>query len=114
MLILADSVLVAGRVWGAFSYLHATDMEDIGRTTIAAVHAVLAGQNPYAAPIDLHPEYPDFPGYKYLPVMIAAYAPLTVSSGEVGLRFMNLLLDLGMSVAIFAGAMKIRGPVAGM
>jgi len=114
VLTLVDVVLVMNRVWIFFSYLHTPDMEDIGTTTIAAVQAVLAGQNPYAAPIDLHPEYPDFPGYKYLPMMIAAYSPLAASSGEVGLRFTNLLFDLGTSAAIFLAAMRIRGPVAGM
>jgi hypothetical protein len=113
VLTLADAVLIGSRAMIAFGYFHAPDMEDIGTTTIAAVQAVLAGHNPYATPIDLHPEYPDYPGYKYLPMMMAAYAPLALS-GEVGLRLTNLILDLGVSAAIFLSAMRIRGSVAGM
>src|SRR5262249_39736626 len=58
-------VLALNRLRVAAAFPHAPDMEDIGRTTIAAVRTVMAGQNPYTASIDLHPEYPDFPGYKY-------------------------------------------------
>lgn len=59
-----------------FAYPHVPDIEDIGRTTIAGIQAVIAGHNPYATPIDLHPEYADYPGYKYLPMIMVAYAPL--------------------------------------
>ncbi|HEX4506900.1 MAG TPA: hypothetical protein VH722_14310, partial [Alphaproteobacteria bacterium] len=107
-------VLALNRLRVALGFLHAPDMEDIGTTTIAAIQAVFAGHNPYAAPIDLHPEYPDFPGYKYLPMMMAAYAPLASVLGQAGLRLMNLLLDAGVSVAVFFSARRIGGPVAGM
>ncbi len=114
-ILMAVCVLLAlNRLRMALTFLHASDMEDIGRTTIAAIHAVLAGQNPYAAPIDLHPEYPDFPGYKYLPMMMAAYAPLASVLGETGLRLMNLLLDAGVSAAIFLSARRIGGREAGL
>jgi len=106
--------LALNRLRMALAFLHAPDMEDIGRTTIAAIHAVFAGQNPYAAPIDLHPEYPDFPGYKYLPMMMAAYAPLAAALGETGLRLMNLALDAGVSAAVFLSARRIGGQVAGL
>ena len=106
--------LAANRLRIVFGYLHAPDMEDIGRTTIAAVHTVFAGHNPYAAPIDLHPEYPDYPGYKYLPMMIAAYAPLAAAFGETGLRLMNLILDAGVSATVLLSARRIGGPVAGL
>lgn len=106
--------LALNRLRVVFTYLHAPDMEDIGRTTIAAVHAVIAGHNPYAAPIDLHPEYPDYSGYKYLPMMIAAYAPLASVFDEIGLRLMNVILDAAMSVAILLSARRIGGIVAGL
>ena len=106
--------LALNRLRMVFAYLHAPDMEDIGRTTIAAVHAVLAGHNPYATPIDLHPEYSDYPGYKYLPMMIAAYAPLASAFGETGLRLMNLVLDAGVSAVVLLTARRIGGPVAGL
>jgi hypothetical protein len=106
--------LAINRLRIVFVYFHAPDMEDIGRTTIAAVHAVFAGHNPYATPLDLHPEYPDYPGYKYLPMMMAAYAPLVSSFGETGLRLMNLILDAGVSATILLSARRIGGPVAGL
>src|SRR5581483_93821 len=46
---------------------------DIALTTLAAGQALLHGANPYAMPIDGGPESAGFTGYKYLPVMIAAY-----------------------------------------
>jgi hypothetical protein len=106
--------LAVNRLRIVVGYLHHPDMEDIGRTTIAAVHAVLAGHNPYAAPIDLHPEYPGYPGYKYLPMMIAAYAPLVSAFDEVGLRLTNVILDGALSVAVFFPARRIGGPIAGL
>jgi len=106
--------LALNRLRIVFAYLHAPDMEDIGRTTIAAVQAVFAGHNPYATPIDLHPEYPDYPGYKYLPMMIAAYAPLSSALGETGLRLMNLILDASLSATVLLAGRRIGGPVAGL
>ena len=106
--------LAANRLRFVLGYFYAKDMEDIGRTTIAAVHAVLAGQNPYATTIDLHSEYPDFSGYKYLPIMIAAYAPLAAPFGETGLRLMNLVLDALMTAGILLSARRIGGAVAGL
>jgi hypothetical protein len=107
-------VLALNRLRLVLSYLHVPDMEDIGTTTIAAVRAVFAGHNPYAAPIDLHPEYPDYPGYKYLPMMIAAYAPLVSALGQTGLRLTNLVLDAGLSATVLLAARRIGGPVAGL
>ncbi len=106
--------LALNRLRMALGYLHVPDMEDIGKTTITAVHAVLAGQNPYAAPIDVHPEYPDFPGYKYLPMMIAAYTPLASVFDQTGLRLTNLILDALVTTAILLSARRIGGTVAGL
>jgi len=114
ILVAVCAVLALNRLRMALAFLHVPDMEDIGRTTIAAIHAVFEGQNPYAAPIDLHAEYPDFPGYKYLPVMMAAYAPLAAALGETGLRLMNLALDAGVSAAVFLSARRIGGQMAGL
>jgi len=106
--------LALNRLHSAFGYLNEPDMEDIGKTTIAAVHTVLAGQNPYAAPIDLHPEYPIFPGYKYLPMMIAAYAPLVSGFGETGLRLTNIVLDASLALAVMLVARQMAGTFAGL
>jgi uncharacterized membrane protein len=108
------AALALNRLRMAVGYLHAPDMEDIGKTTIAAAHAVLEGRNPYAIPLDLHAEYPDFPGYKYLPIMIAAYAPLASVFDQTGLRLTNLILDGLMAIAILLSARRIGGAIAGL
>ena len=113
LLVFVCAVLALDRLRIGIAFLHFPDMEDIGTTTIAAVRAVLHGQNPYAAPIDLHPEYPDYPGYKYLPMMMAVFAPLTAPFGEPGLRAMNIILDALMTGAILVSARRIGGPIAG-
>jgi hypothetical protein len=107
-------LLALNRLRMAVAYLHAPDMEDIGKTTLAAVHAVLSGHNPYATPLDPHPEYPDFPGYKYLPMMVAVFTPLGSVFDQAGLRLTNLILDALMSVAIMLSARKIGRPLAGL
>src|SRR5579872_5586955 len=68
---------------------------DIALTTLAAGQALLHGGNPYALPIDSGPESAGFTGYKYLPVMIAAYLPLGVPLGQRGVLITNLVLLLG-------------------
>jgi hypothetical protein len=113
LLALICAALVLDRLRTAVAFLHFSDMEDIGRTTIAAVHAVLAGHNPYATPLDIHPEYPDFPGYKYLPMMIAVFAPLSSILDQVGLRLTNLILDGLMTGAVLLSARRMAGPLAG-
>lgn len=68
---------------------------DIATTTLAAGQALLHGANPYAVPIDTGPESAGFTGYKYLPMMIAAYLPLGAPLGERGVLATNLILLLG-------------------
>jgi len=67
---------------------------DIATTTLAAGEAVLRGTNPYAAALDIGPESAGFTGYKYLPVMIAAYLPLGASLGQRGVLVTNLIVWL--------------------
>ncbi len=67
---------------------------DVATTTLAAGTALLHGGNPYALPIDTGPETAGFTGYKYLPVMIAAYLPLGTVWGERGVLATNLVLFL--------------------
>ena len=67
---------------------------DIATTTLSAGKALLHGGNPYALPIDGGPESVGFPGYKYLPVMIAAYLPLGGPLGQRGVLLTNLVLFL--------------------
>lgn len=68
---------------------------DIATTTLAAGQALLHGANPYAVPIDTGPESAGYTGYKYLPLMIAAYLPLGAPLGERGVLATNLILLLG-------------------
>lgn len=81
---------------------------DIGTTTLDAGAVMAMGGNPYRAeidrqapaliasgPADLDPGHADpdrFAGYKYLPVMAAAYMPLGLPFGARGLILTNLVL----------------------
>jgi hypothetical protein len=67
---------------------------DVSLTTLAAVDALLHGQNPYVLPLDTGPEAAGFTGYKYLPVMIVAYLPLGALLGQRGVLLTNLVLLL--------------------
>ncbi len=67
---------------------------DIATTTLAAGDALLHGQNPYLLPIDTGPESAGYTGYKYLPVMIAAYLPLGALFGQRGVLLTNLAVLL--------------------
>lgn len=85
---------------------------DIGETTLAAALAVMQGHNPYAAPID--PVAGGivgddrFQGYKYLPMMIIAYAPLGLTLGVRGIIVTNMLLQ-AMTVAAIRSIAAIGG-----
>src|SRR5579864_3581600 len=61
-------------IYGVTRLIHPR-LIDMATTTLAAGHAMLAGQNPYTLPID--PELSGaFGGYKYLPLMPPIYMPL--------------------------------------
>ncbi|MGH6982602.1 MAG: hypothetical protein ACREEI_00035 [Stellaceae bacterium] len=78
-------------VYGGVRFVHPR-LIDMATTTLAAGHAMLAGQNPYTLPID--PEIGGaFAGYKYLPVMPAIYLPLGLALGARGVLVTNLLLQ---------------------
>lgn len=78
-------------VYGGVRLIHPR-LIDMATTTLAAGHAMLAGQNPYALPID--PQVNGaFAGYKYLPVMPAIYLPLGLVLGARGVLVTNLLLQ---------------------
>ncbi|HKR20228.1 MAG TPA: hypothetical protein VJS41_08810 [Stellaceae bacterium] len=78
-------------VYGGARLIHPR-LIDMATTTLAAGHAMLAGQNPYVLPID--PELSGaFAGYKYLPVMPAIYLPLGLALGARGVLVTNLLLQ---------------------
>jgi hypothetical protein len=89
-----------------------TKVIDIADTTLAAILALAHGQNPYALPLDqlaggIIEAGAQFHGYKYLPVMIAAYAPLGLALGIRGIVLTNLLLQ-GAAAAVI-GWVAARG-----
>lgn len=88
---------IAVAIYGAVRLVHPR-LIDMATTTLAAGHAMLAGQNPYALPID--PELGGaFGGYKYLPLMPAVYLPLDLVLGARGVLVTNALLQVA-SVAL--------------
>src|SRR5262249_15567711 len=85
----------------------------------AAILAVLHGQNPYTIPIDLLAGgitvgAEQFHGYKYLPMMMAIYAPLGLPFGIRGIVLTNILLQGAAAAAIRALAARAAGSVAGL
>ncbi|MGH6975809.1 MAG: hypothetical protein ACREED_02160, partial [Stellaceae bacterium] len=78
-------------VYGGVRLIHPR-LIDMATTTLAAGHAMLAGQNPYVLSID--PAVGGaFAGYKYLPVMPAIYLPLALVLDARGVLVTNLLLQ---------------------
>jgi len=91
LIALVVALAAAALVYGGVRLIHPR-LIDMATTTLAAGHAMLAGQNPYALPID--PEVGGaFAGYKYLPVMPAIYLPLGLALGARGILITNLLLQ---------------------
>jgi hypothetical protein len=85
---------------------------DIGETTLAAALAVMHGDNPYTAQIDSIAGGISgddrFHGYKYLPMMIAVYAPLCLGLGIRGIIVTNILLQ-AMTAAVIRSIGTISG-----
>ena len=91
---------------------------DIGETTLAAVLALAHGANPYALPIDPLAggiaAGDAFHGYKYLPMMMAVYAPLCLALGLRGIVVTNILLQGATAATLRALAARAGGPLAGL
>ena len=92
---------------------------DIGDTTLAAVLAVAHGANPYALPIDplaggITEAGGAFHGYKYLPMMMVAYAPFCLALGLRGIVVTNILLQGATAATLRALAARAGGPMAGL
>jgi hypothetical protein len=82
-------------------------LNDIGGTTVEAAELLVQGANPYTAAIDVNAlanDGPAYGGYKYLPVMALAYAPLAVPFGARGLLATNLVLQYLTAWLIGRGA----------
>lgn len=92
---------------------------DIATTTAAAVAAVAQGGNPYALPIDpvaggITGAGGQFLGYKYLPMMLLAYAPLSLTMGARGTVATNILLQGATALALGALAARQSGRIGGL
>ncbi|HXQ53627.1 MAG TPA: glycosyltransferase 87 family protein [Stellaceae bacterium] len=91
---------------------------DVGATTVAAIDALAQGGNPYALPIDaqagdMAAGGAAFHGYKYLPVMMAVYAPLCLALGMRGIVVTNIVLQGATAASLRALAGRGGGAVAG-
>ena len=95
-------------------YINAGHTGDIALATLRAIDVMRDGQNPYTVPIDLHAEYASFAGYKYPPLMIMIYAPLSLMLGLRGLQLTNLILFVLVSACLFALARRLGGLTAGL
>jgi|GEM_PF-5113874 len=87
-------------------------VHDLGTTTAAADRELLQGHNPYTSHIDVEAEK-SFPaanvgGYKYLPVTLAAYMPLTILCKDRawGILLSNLIISIGGFAALAACVRK--------
>jgi Glycosyltransferase family 87 len=113
----AAVVLLAAQAVYALWQLRHPSLTDIATTTLAAGKQLLAGTNPYAASVDVSASgttaQARFAGYKYLPVMIAAYLPLGAPMGERGVVLTNLLLQFAAVALVFRLAQAIAGGSAG-
>jgi hypothetical protein len=117
MLVIACGVFAVGQLGFAVLRVAKLKVIDIGDTTLAAVLAVAHGANPYALPLDPLAggiaEAGAFHGYKYLPMMIAAYAPLCLALGLRGIVVTNILFQ-GATVAAIRALASRGGPIAGL
>src|SRR5437763_9834165 len=105
---------LAYRLGSFLCFMNSPDLIDIAQTTLAAGTAVLAGKNPYSIPIDVNPAYPEYDGYKYLPLMFLTYLPLTSAIDATGIRLTNLSLDLTTAALVGWLARRQCGFVCGI
>ncbi len=113
-LVLAALLLLALQTaYGLWQLRHQPGLTDIATTTLAAGDSLRAGANPYASAVDAAVTDARFGGYKYLPVMIAAYLPLGAALAERGVVLTNLLLALAAAGLVFRLARRLAGMRAG-
>ena len=112
------AILAAAQVAFALAMLVKPKVLDIGETTLAAALATVAGHNPYAMPIDAAgggiTDADRFHGYKYLPMMIVLYAPLSLALGIRGIIVTNIVLQALAAVLARSIAQFIAGRFAGL
>jgi hypothetical protein len=112
----ASLALLALQVGYALKEMRHPGLIDAATSTLAARETLAAGMNPYAVPLDASGAAQlgstDFAGYKYLPMTIAAYAPLGAALGERGIVLTNLLLHLATLWLVFRLASDMAGSAA--
>jgi hypothetical protein len=117
LLVGAVIALLAAQTAYALWELRRPSLTDIAATTLDAGKQLIGGTNPYAASFDGSASggtaQARFAGYKYLPVMIAAYLPLGAPLGERGVVLTNLLLELAAVALLFRLAQAMAGASAG-
>ncbi len=111
-------ILAAAQLAFAIAMLAKPRLFDIGETTLRAALALAHGDNPYAAHIDAIAGSiagdDRFHGYKYLPMMIAIYAPLGLALGARGIIVTNILLQAIIAGTIGSIAARGGGRPAGL
>jgi hypothetical protein len=111
-------LVAAAQVAFAVAMLVKPKVLDIGETTLAAALATVAGHNPYAMPIDAAgggiTDADRFHGYKYLPMMIVVYAPLSLALGIRGIIVTNIVLQALTAALARSIAQLIAGRFAGL
>jgi glycosyl transferase family 87 len=112
------AILAAGQLAFACAMLVKPKVLDIGETTLAAALATVAGHNPYAMPIDAAgggiAVVDRFHGYKYLPMMIVVYAPLSLALGIRGIIVTNIILQALTAMLARSITERIAGRCAGL
>jgi hypothetical protein len=111
-------IFAAAQVAFALAMLVKPKVLDIGETTLAAALATVAGHNPYAMPIDAAgggiTDADRFHGYKYLPMMIVVYAPVSLALGIRGIIVTNIILQTLTAALARSIAQIIAGRFAGL
>ena len=114
----AIAVLAAAQLVFAIVRTVKPKVLDIATTTVAALDGLAHGANPYALALD-----PvaggigggaQFLGYKYLPAMLLAYAPLALPFGIRGTVLTNIVLQGATAGALAALAARRSGRVGGL
>jgi hypothetical protein len=117
-LLIACGALLALHLGFLASQIAHPHLLDVATTTLAAGRALLAGGNPYALPLDAEALRvtgdPALAGYKYLPMMAAAYLPLGEWLGPRGVLLTNLGLQLATVCLIYGLGARAGGRAAGL
>jgi hypothetical protein len=104
-LLIACCALLAVHLVFLAKQLGQPHLMDFASTTLAAGQALLAGDNPYALPLDAGALRitgdPALAGYKYLPMMAITYLPLGTWLGARGVLLTNLGLQLATVYLIY-------------